>query len=247
MNDVPRTVWITGAGSGMGRASALALAASGHRVALSGRRADHLESVRDEIVAAGGTALAVPLDVTDPAATKEAVNTIAVALGPITAAVFSAGTNVQRRHWATLDLADFERVVATNLTAVTRGIAAVLPGMRERRDGQLVVVSSWAGWTHARGAGVAYSASKTALGSVVATVNDYEGEAGVRACLLCPGDVDTAFIDARPVVPDAAARSAMLSADDIARAVDFVIGSPANVCINELVISPTHNRSYLRT
>jgi NADP-dependent 3-hydroxy acid dehydrogenase YdfG len=110
--------------------------------------------------------------------------------------------------------------------------------MRARGSGQVVVVSSYAGWRFSPHAGVAYTASKTALAAVVASLNAQEAEHGIRACHLCPGDVDTEFLDLRPNVPDAEARRVMLSPDDVAVAVLFVLQSPAHVRIDELVISP---------
>ena len=224
----------------------MALARSGLAVALSGRNAGALADVRDEILSFGGRAIAAPLDVADAESTPEVIAQIESELGTITVAVFCAGMNVPDRHWGTLDMADFQQIVNTNLVAVARGTDAVLPGMRAAGGGQIVVISSWAGWTHARGAGVAYSASKTGLSALVETLNDHEGVHGIRGTHLCPGDVNTPFIDRRPVVPAAADRETMLSPDDVARAVLFVVESPAHVCINELVITPTDNRSYLR-
>lgn len=229
----PRTVWITGAGSGMGRATALRAARSGWTVALSGRRGEVLEELAAEIREAGGSALVAPLDVQD----REAVRGTAERLGGIDALVLAAGLNAPKRRWDDQDLTEFDAIVATNLTAVASTVDAVLPHLRER-GGQVVVISSYAGWSFQPGAGVAYSASKTALGSLVRTLNQQEAAHGVRACHLCPGDVATDFLDQRPSVPDAEARARMLTAEDIARTASFVLDSPAHVRIDELVVSP---------
>ena len=229
----PRTVWITGAGSGMGRATALRAARTGWTVALSGRRGEVLEQLAAEIREAGGSALVAPLDVQD----REAVRGTAERLGGIDALVLAAGLNAPKRRWDDQDLTEFDASVATNLTAVASTVDAVLPHLRER-GGQVVVISSYAGWSFQPGAGVAYSASKTALGSLVRTLNQQEAGHGVRACHLCPGDVATDFLDQRPSVPDAEARARMLTAEDIARTACFVLDSPAHVRIDELVVSP---------
>lgn len=229
----PRTVWITGAGSGMGRATALRAARTGWTVALSGRRGEVLEELAAEIREAGGSALVAPLDVQD----REAVRGTAERLGGIDALVLAAGLNAPKRRWDDQDLTEFDAIVATNLTAVASTVDAVLPHLRER-GGQVVVISSYAGWSFQPGAGVAYSASKTALGSLVRTLNQQEAAHGVRACHLCPGDVATDFLDQRPSVPDAEARARMLTAEDIARTACFVLDSPAHVRIDELVVSP---------
>lgn len=232
-----RTAWITGAGSGMGRATALRAARSGWTVALSGRRREVLEELAAEIREQGGSALVAPLDVQDREAVREAAERVAGELGGIDALVLAAGLNAPRRRWEDQDLTEFDAIVATNLTAVASTVDAALPRLRER-GGQVVVISSYAGWSFQPGAGVAYSASKTALGSLVLTLNQQEAAHGVRACHLCPGDVATDFLDQRPSVPDAEARARMLTAEDIARTACFVLDSPVHVRIDELVVSP---------
>lgn len=233
-----RTVWVTGAGSGMGRASALAAAQDGRPVAMSGRRVGALEEVAAEVRAAGGTALVVPLDVTDRAAVTAAPRRIEEELGSIEALVLSAGINAPRRYWRDHDLAEFAAITATNLLGPVTAIDAVLPGMRERGAGTIVLISSYSAWRFSPDAGAAYSASKSALGPLAATLNAQENQHGIRACHLCPGDVDSDFLDQRPQVPGAADRAVMLSSEDVGRAVSFVLTSPPHVVIDELVLSP---------
>ena len=232
-----RVLWVTGAGSGMGRASAVAAARTGRRVALSGRRPDALAETAELVTGAGGEALVVPLEVGDAEAVAEARAQVAARWGRVDDLVLAAGLNNPRRAWADQSVAAFTDVVATNLTGVVTVVDAALPDLRAA-GGQVVVVSSYAGWRFSPGAGVAYSASKTALTAVCQTLNAQEAVHGVRACHLCPGDVDTDFLRMRPNVPDAGARSVMLTADDVARAVLFVLDSPAHVRVDELVISP---------
>ena len=233
-----RTVWVTGAGSGMGRASALAAAQEGRPVALSGRRAQRLEEVAAQIRADGGTALVVPLDVTDREAVRSAAGRIEDELGGIEALVLSAGLNAPRRCWRDQDLDEFAAITETNLLAPVAVIDAALPGMRERGAGTVVLISSYAAWRFSPDAGTAYSASKTALGPLASMLNAQENRHGIRACHLCPGDVDSDFLDQRPRVPGAADRAVMLTPEDVGRAVSFVLTSPAHVVIDELVISP---------
>lgn len=237
MTDDGRVLWITGAGSGMGRATALSAAAAGWRVALSGRRAAPLEELAAEITAAGGTALAVPLDATDGPAVAAARDAVVAAWGRVDGLVLAAGSNDPRRTWADQDVDRFAEIVDTNLVAVARVVDAALPQLREV-GGVVVVVSSYSGWQFSPGAGVAYSASKTALGALTRTLNQQEAASGVRACHLCPGDVDTPFLAMRPSVPDAEARSVMLTAEDVARVVQFVLDAPPHVRLDEIVVSP---------
>jgi NADP-dependent 3-hydroxy acid dehydrogenase YdfG len=236
--DATRVVWVTGAGSGMGRAAAVAAAADGARVVLTGRRPEPLAETAQLVAEAGGQSIQLPLDARDPEAVSAAHEEIVAAWDGVTDLVLAAGLNTPDRYWRDQSLQGFESIVATNLTAVVRVVDTVLPGMRARGSGQVVVVSSYAAWRFSPHAGVAYTASKTALAAVCASLNAQEAEHGIRACHLCPGDVDTEFLALRPKVPDAEARLVMLSPDDVAAAVLFVLRSPAHVRIDELVISP---------
>lgn len=236
-----RVLWITGGGSGMGAAVAQAAADDGWTVVLSGRRADRLEQVATAVRGAGGSADVLPLDAGDPDAVAAARDVVLDRHGRIDGLVLAAGLNTPRRRWDDQSLTEFRAVVDTNLTAVVTVVDAALPALREA-GGVVVVVSSYAGWSFQPGAGVAYSASKTALGSVVRTLNQQEAPHGVRATHLCPGDVATDFLDQRPSVPDAAARQVMLQPEDIARTVSFVLGAPPHVRVDELVVSPVSQR-----
>jgi NADP-dependent 3-hydroxy acid dehydrogenase YdfG len=236
-----RVLWVTGGGSGMGAASAEAAARDGWTVVLSGRRAERLEQVAATIRAEGGVADVLPLDANDPDAVTTARDAVLERHGRLDGLVLAAGLNAPRRRWDDQSLTDFRAILDTNLTAVVTVVDAALPALRES-GGVVVVVSSYAGWSFQPGAGVAYSASKTALGSVVRSLNQQEAPHGVRATHLCPGDVATDFLDQRPSVPDAVARSVMLQPEDIARTVTFVLGSPSHMRVDELVVSPVSQR-----
>jgi NADP-dependent 3-hydroxy acid dehydrogenase YdfG len=231
-----RVLWITGAGSGMGRASAVRAASNGWAVALTGRRVDALEETASLVRAAGGDALVAAADITDTAALADAYAGVE-AWGTVTALVLAAGLNSPKRAWANQELPEFARIVDTNLVATAAAIQLALPALRAAR-GVVVVVSSVSGWRFSPIGGVAYSASKFGLASLCETLNAQEGENGVRACNLCPGDVDSDFLQLRPEVPDAEARKRMLTPDDIADAIEFVLDAPPHVRINELVITP---------
>lgn len=239
MGNTHAPIWVTGAGSGVGRAAAVVAAARGAPVVLSGRRVDALEQTARLVAKVGGTSLVLPLNVQEPDEILSARDLIAAELGPVSRLVLAAGLNTPARFWADEGLPDFDEILSTNLSANARLIAASLPGMRTVGDGIIVIVSSYAGWRISPGSGVAYSASKTALSALSASVNLEEAAHGIRCCHLCPGDIDTDFLSMRPNVPDTDARRGMLSPDDVARAVQFVLDSPPNVRIDELVITPT--------
>lgn len=224
-----------GGGSGIGQAVALAAVDAGWHATVSGRRGEALADTRR--AASDPEAVA---ELTHDVTADDPRERVADLLGPgdrLDALVVASGTNSPRRRWTDHDIDDVRGVVETNLVGTMRTIDAALPALR-RSGGVVVVVSSYAGWAHSPGAGAAYSASKTALRAVVRTLNVDEAENGVRACHLCPGDVDTDFLRMRPTVPSAEHRGRMLSPQDVARAAMFAITSPAHVRIDELVISP---------
>jgi NAD(P)-dependent dehydrogenase (short-subunit alcohol dehydrogenase family) len=234
---VPKTLWITGAGSGMGKAAALVAARAGWDVALSGRGEAALQLTAAEIRGAGGTAFVAPLDVRDAEATRATSTRVLARNGRIDALVLAAGLNSPRRLWENQSMSDFDAIVETNLTAPAHLIQMSLPALRES-GGIVIIVSSYSAWTFSPHAGVAYTASKSGLLALTRTINSQEASFGVRACHLCPGDVDTGFLALRPVVPDESAREEMLDPFDVARAIQFVLDSPAHVRFDELVVSP---------
>jgi NADP-dependent 3-hydroxy acid dehydrogenase YdfG len=221
----------------MGQAASLAAASRGWRVAVTGRRSERVQTVARQVEACGGEVLALPGDVRSLEDMTTCVSAIERQWGRLDGLVMAAGMNTPRRTWQDQDLHELGDIVETNLVSVARVVQLALPQLR-RSAGTVVVISSYAGWSFSSGAGVAYSASKTALGSLCRSINAQEAASGVRACHLCPGDVDTEFLAQRPEVPGIEARSAMLTPDDVARAVQFVLDSPAHVRVDELVISP---------
>lgn len=238
-----RVVWITGAGSGIGRASALAAASAGFRVVLSGRREEQLRETAALVGANGGISLVMPLDVSDRDQVIAVHDAIRGEWGEVTDLVYAAGLNTPRRYWRDQSMSDFSKILQVNLEGVASIVDCILPGLRnDSRGGTVVLVSSYSGWQFSPHAGVAYSAAKTALSSLVQTINAQEAAHGVRASNICPGDVDSEFLSMRPSVPDETARRLMLQPDDVARAIRFILESPGHVCIDELVITPTASR-----
>lgn len=233
------TVWVTGAGSGVGRAVAVSAAATGARVALTGRRASALAETAELVRASGGQALELACDATQFEELQQAYGALTRAWGAPTQLVLAAGLNHPKRYWRDLAISEFRSIIDTNLTAAAAAVGLALPDLRRGGGGVVVFVSSVSGWQFSPDAGVAYSASKSALASLSAHLNSQENRHGVRACTVCPGDIDTDFLGLRPVVPGDSDRALMLSAADVARTVQFVLDSPPHVCVNELVVTPT--------
>lgn len=240
-----KVAWITGAGSGIGRAGAQALAAGGATVVLSGRRAEPLDEVAAEIAAAGGKVETAPLDVADKAAVARVAAGILDRHGRVDILVNSAGLNLPQRFWKNLTPESFDQVVGINLNGALYCIHAVLPAMRAQRDGLVVNISSWAGRFESYLTGPAYNASKHAMVAMTMSLNDEECVNGIRACVICPGEVATPILEKRPVPPSREERDRMLQAEDLGQAIRFVAEMPPRVCVNEILISPTWNRFFV--
>jgi NADP-dependent 3-hydroxy acid dehydrogenase YdfG len=238
-----KVAWITGAGTGIGEGAARALSACGMRLVLSGRRTAELERV-----AAGlsGEVLIAPLDVADKVAVNRVSDALLERFGRIDVLVNSAGLNARKRHWHHLSLDDWDRVIRVDLDGAFYCVKAVLPTMVAQKDGLIVNVSSWAGKYPSMLTGPAYSAAKHALNALCESLNMEAGIHGVRCTALCPGEVATPILDNRPVPTPAEEKARMVQAEDCGEIVAFLARLPAHVCINELTVSPTWNRSYVQ-
>jgi NADP-dependent 3-hydroxy acid dehydrogenase YdfG len=240
-----KVAWVTGAGSGIGRAGALELAKAGAQVVLSGRRAAQLDEVVAEVEAAGGKAEAVALDVADKSAVAGAAAQILARRGAVDILVNSAGINLPNRFWKNLTPESFSQIVAVNLNGALYCTHAVLPAMRARRDGLVINISSWAGRFETYATGPAYNASKHAMAALTLSLNDEECVNGIRACVIYPGEVATPILKHRPKPPSPDEIARMLQPEDLGRTIRFVAEMPAHVCINEILISPTWNRLFV--
>lgn len=240
-----KIAWVTGAGGGIGEASAKALAQAGAHVVVSGRRSAELDRVVALITTAGGKAEAAQLDVVDAQATQTIADDVIQRLGGIDIFMANAGINVPNRSVGAITAVDFAKVVDINLNGVMNGILAVLPNMREKGDGTLILTSSWAGRHPSRLTGPAYSASKHAVVALSHSINQDEGVNGIRCTALMPGEVATPIMQSRPKPPSAEDIAKMLQADDLGAMVRYIAEAPPHVCINEVLISPTWNRSFV--
>jgi NADP-dependent 3-hydroxy acid dehydrogenase YdfG len=240
-----KIAWITGAGSGIGQAGAIALAEDGATVILSGRRRDALDDTAKQVAAAGGKAEIEMLDVGDSAAVEAAAAGMLERHGRVDILVNSAGLNVTRRNWDTVDAAGWDTVVGIDLDGAFYATRAVLGAMRARKEGLVINVSSWAGRYDSFLTGPAYNAAKHGLVAMTAHLNMAEGKNGIRACVICPGEVNTPILDKRPIPVPPEVRAKMLQPRDMGETIRFLARLPAHVCISEMVIAPTNNRLWM--
>jgi NADP-dependent 3-hydroxy acid dehydrogenase YdfG len=246
-NKGKRVAWVTGGGSGIGEAGAEALAADGWTVVVSGRRKDALDAVVAKIGRSGGTAEAIPLDVSKAPDVNKAAEQILAKHGRIDLLVNSAGINVPKRSWADMELEGWNKLVDINLNGVLYCMRAVLPAMRAQKDGCFINVSSWAGRHVSKMPGPAYTTTKHAVLALTHSFNMDECVNGLRACCLSPGEVATPILKLRPVVPSEEEQARMLQSEDLGRTIAFVASMPPRVCMNEILISPTWNRGFVQT
>ena len=237
--------WVTGAGTGIGEAGALSLARDGMTVVLTGRRKEPLEDVAKRIAAAGGKARVETADVADAKAVRRAADAIGAAFGRLDVLVNNAGLNVPERRWAKLQPEGIEKIIGANLTGAFLVVQAALPLMRGR-GGVMIHTSSWAGRFIGPISGPAYMAAKHGVVAMSHSINLEEGRNGIRSSVLCPGEVATPILRYRdpPEKPEDIAR--MLQSEDMGELIAFIARQPPHVCINEVVISPTHNRGYAK-
>lgn len=229
---------VTGGGSGVGRATALALVDAGWTVTILGRRKEALEETRSLAGSAAGRIEAVSCDIADWVQVQTVARTILETHPVVELLVNAAGTNVPKRSLEVLTMEDYRSMVGANLDGAYHCVQAFLPGMRARRSGTIVNIISDAGKQASPKAGPGYVISKFGLAGLTQAINAEERPNGVRAIGIFPGDIDTPLLSKRPVVPDATARARMMMPEDIAACVLFSATLPKRAVIEELLIRP---------
>ena len=237
-----QVVAVTGASSGIGEATALACAQAGAAVALAARRKDRIEALAARITEEGGRALAVETDVSSEQDARRFIERAHGELGRLDVLVNNAGVMLLGPI-AGADTEEWRRMIDANVYGVLYCTHAALPLMLAQGEGHVVNVSSVAGRFARAGSGV-YNLTKFGVGAFSEALRQETAPLGVRVTLVEPGAVATElaghnreevlqqmrkmFADVTPLV-----------AEDIARAVMYAIGQPANVSVNELLVRPS--------
>jgi clavulanate-9-aldehyde reducatase len=237
-----QVVAVTGASSGIGEATALACARAGAAVALAARRAERIEALAKRIEQEGGRAVVVPTDVGEEAQARAFIERAHAELGRLDVLVNNAGVmllgpieNAPTEEW--------RRMIHANVFGVLYCTHAALPLMRKQGSGHIVNVSSVAGRIARAGSGV-YNLTKFGVGAFSESLRQEGVGMGVRVTTVEPGAVATELPGHnRPEVLEQMAKRfagvTPLSAEDIAGAILYAIGQPANVSINEVLVRPS--------
>lgn len=237
-----KVVVIAGASSGLGEATARHLSAQGATVVLGARRTDRIEAIALELTQAGGKALALATDVTQPDQVKALVDAAVAAYGRVDVMLNNAGL-MPHSPLERLKINDWNRTIDVNIKGVLYGIAAALPHMQRQKSGQIVNVSSVAGHKVGQGNAV-YAATKHAVRVISEGLRQEVKPYNIRTTIVSPGAMTTE-LPGSATEPDVAENlrkfydAYAIPADAFARAVAFAISQPEEVDINEILFRPT--------
>lgn len=235
-----KVAWITGGGSGIGLAGAIEFVNAGATVVLSGRTEATLKDALKQVKAD-----TVVCDVAHKDQVAKAAAEIQERHGRVDILVNSAGINLPKRNFRDVSNEGWDQIVAVNLSGMFYCVQAVLPGMRARKDGLIINISSWAGRYASVLTGPGYNATKHAVIALTESINLEECANGIRATSVLPGEAATPILEKRPVPPAPEVRAKMLQPEDLGRTLAFIATLPPRVCINEIIVSPTWNRFLL--
>lgn len=235
---------ITGATSGIGRATAIALADAGYNLILTGRRKERLDELKALVgVTYKADALALNFDVRQKDEVDAAVASIPAAWRKIDVLVNNAGLAVGLNPIQEGEIDDWERMIDTNIKGLLYMSRAIAPLMCERKTGHIVNICSTAG-KEVYANGNVYCATKAAVDAISKGMRIDMLPYGIKVTNICPGAVETEFSLVRfKNDAEKAAKTYQgitpLTGEDIAELIRFAVSLPAHVCINDLVVTPT--------
>jgi NADP-dependent 3-hydroxy acid dehydrogenase YdfG len=233
-----KNVLLTGGGSGMGKATALALAKNGANVAIAGRNKENLASTVS-LAQATEKISAKEADVTDRNSLEDLFQWFDVEFGTLDYLVHAAGINVAMRSMEELSPDDWDRLIQINLTGSYNVLRLTLNRMRPLKKGLIVLINSVAGKRSVPLAGIGYNASKFGMSGLGIGVAEEERNNGIRISNLYPGEVNTPILENRKEPPGEEHRQSILQAEDVASVILHLCQLPERVHIPELVVKPT--------
>ena len=232
-----KNVLLTGGGSGMGQATALALAKNGANVLITGRNIDALNSTISK-AEDPYKIRAKEADVTQRESLNELFSCIDQELGELDVLIHAAGINVALRSMQELTPEDWDRLIQINLTGSYNVTRLALERMRPHKKGLIVLVNSVAGRRSVPLGGIGYNASKFGMSGLGMGIAEEEKDNGIRVSNLYPGEVNTPILDNRKSPPSQEHRDSILQPKDVASVILTLCKLPDRVHIPELVIKP---------
>jgi NADP-dependent 3-hydroxy acid dehydrogenase YdfG len=232
---------VTGASSGIGEATALALAAEGARVAIAARRMRRLNELADRVRQDGGEALPIEVDVSDEGQAAPMVERVLHEFGRLDMLLLIAGVGVAAPFQNTTT-AEYRQMVEVNFLGLLYPIHAALPAMKQQGSGHIVIMSSGTGrYIHPS---VVYSGTKHAASAMAESLRREVGKDFIRVTVIEPGAVKTEFTsqmrtDVRESVERRLGDMEQLESEDIAAAVVYAVTQPRRVNVNILTLYPT--------
>lgn len=233
-----QTAVVVGASSGMGRATAVALARDGAHVIAAARRTDRLQELKQQVNSEQGSLETCAVDATNSEHVQQLMNLALQRTGRIDLLVYATGTNLPQRALSVLTDDDWMNLINTNLTGAFLCTKAVLPSMRTAKNGLIIYLSS-ACVQMPDVSGVAYQASKHGLVGLAHGTRVEEKSNGIRTSVIFPGLCDTEILTKRPVPTPRDVLDQSLSPDDVADAVLFLASLPGRAVVPELQLLPS--------
>ena len=236
-----KVVIITGASSGIGEATAKELASKGAQLVLAARRENRLKKLQEEIQKNGGQAIYKVTDVASHEQMEELAEYVLTEFGKIDVMVNNAGVMPLSPVYQK-KINEWDSMIDINIKGVIYGIAAVLPSMRERKEGHIINVSSIAGHLVFHASAV-YSGTKFAVRAITEGLRKEEAPNNIRTTIISPGTISTELLES---ISDEELKSEIVEVSkigiepsSIARAIAFAIEQPSEVAINEMIVRPT--------
>ncbi|MBD8848489.1 SDR family oxidoreductase [Priestia megaterium] len=236
-----KVVIITGASSGIGEATAKELASKGAQLVLAARRENRLKKLQEEIQKNGGQAIYKVTDVASHEQMEELAEYALTEFGKIDVMVNNAGVMPLSPVYQK-KINEWDSMIDINIKGVLYGIAAVLPSMRERKEGHIINVSSIAGHLVFHASAV-YSGTKFAVRAITEGLRKEEAPNNIRTTIISPGTISTELLES---ISDEELKSEIVEVSkigiepaSIARAIAFAIEQPSDVAINEMIVRPT--------
>lgn len=235
-------VIITGASSGIGRATAVKLANEGAKIVLAARREERLQQLVGEIQSLGGTAVYKVTDVTSLEQVQDLADFTLGQYGQIDVLFNNAGI-MPLSYMKNNRVEEWHQMIDVNIKGVLNGVSAILPHMLERNSGHIITTSSVAGHGIFP-SGTVYCATKFAARVIMEGLNKELTKSNIRTTTISPGVVDTELPElivdpeVRPIFENPELPS--IKSEDIANAVFYALSQPASVAVNEIIIRPTN-------